>query len=341
MSFLLSILVAATGSIGSAPPVDPVAWVEALKVPADPVPYFGPAPGACDPEREARILEPFESLTTEQARIVVPLLIDLLEDRTPIFTAERADPHLRRNRAWDALFRVSFRRIGIFAVQIGCCGRSPALRAIEQQRDAETVAGWWIWWSENRGREIGDWRQRAVDETLAAFRGRSGDEAVTALEDLALLGRRCLPHMDRGAIPEIVKVADDPNADANLRERCIRALIAFEAEGAIESAECLAKEDHHAIDVRPAVLRDLEGAGDRGIPGLISLARHFAASADWPQCVVDSYRFTDAVRGVQRAAGRQEPWMTRTPDSVEGRMQVVQAMEQWWAESRPHPRPGQ
>jgi hypothetical protein len=76
LSFLLSILVVATGSIAPAPPADPVAWVEALKIPStlqrsvpDPVDYFGLGPGLFDREQEARILEPFESLTTEQARI--------------------------------------------------------------------------------------------------------------------------------------------------------------------------------------------------------------------------------------------------------------------------------
>jgi hypothetical protein len=214
------------------------------------------------------------------------------------------------------------------------------MRAVEQQREAETVAGWWIWWSENRGREIGDWRQRAVDEKLAAFRGRSGDEAVTAIEDLALLGALCLRHLDRRAVPEIAKAADDPRADANLRERCIRALIAFEAERAMDSAECLAKEDHREFDVRPAVLRDLESAGDRGTPALISLARHFAVSAGQPSRGRDSDLFTAAVLDVQRVAGSQERWMMTIPESAEGRMQFVQAMEQWWTQSRPHPRPG-
>lgn len=331
---LLSVLLAAIPALASSPArtEDPVAWVEALKTPST-APHWVPDVGdygyreaGPDPKEEARLVAPFEHLSTEQARVVIPPLLEMLDEH-------RGALGFYRNRAWGALFRISFRHSGGFGVVTGCAMPEGALEA-NARREKEMIEDWRRWWTENRRRQIGEWRQRAIEEKLASFRARDGDAAVKAVEELALLGPLCMRHLDFRTIPELAHLVEDENADPKLRERCLRALIAFEIDGAVERTEALAKEKELPQEVRHQVLRELESLEERGIPVLISLARYFAESADRPPDEEELLMFTDAVLSVQRVSRLGKPWMPFTSRHVDERMRVVENMEAWWAEHR-------
>lgn len=128
---------------------------------------FGRRPGWIAATEEEKLLDPFRPLTTEQARRVVPKLLEMLKDETGVYGNAMGMSWRVQHRALEALVVISFERFGAFDTGGEL---KPEEQYEKERKEAEkALAEWPKWWEKNKGREISEWRREQIKDDLDAL----------------------------------------------------------------------------------------------------------------------------------------------------------------------------
>jgi len=308
-------------------------WLEALKKPSSAPSTkpdegdFGRRPGWIDPAEEARILAPFATLTTSQSRLAVPKLLELLGDRTVLFSNPMSQVYEVRHRAAEALFIISFRRLGSFSQGGELSRPAPPPKKPEA---AAALEAWTAWWEGNKEREIDAWRREAMVEMFGSIQDRTAQpkDAENALERLARLGPAAKPFLDDGRVKSIRGAAEDGTLAAYSRTLAVRTFGGSDPAAALEIAAGVAADDKAGFELRAFMLQEAAHLGPMSAPRLVALARAFAEADEKQLRGSTGVLFAQAVRCLQDVTGLRST-MQFVPSDREERVQVVKPYEDW------------
>ncbi|MEK7467862.1 MAG: hypothetical protein AAB074_10650 [Planctomycetota bacterium] len=303
----------------------PSDWMKTLKESSEKGQY------QFQPEREAALLAPFGSATTEECREAIPALIALINDPKGMPSA------LHWFMAHEALFAMTWSRIQRAKAPSAGCMSAEDHDMLSEIGEGGGKPGvppptWATWWEANKSKDRQEWRRSGIAGLMVDIRahGKKRWPAIHALEDLGALGKVAWEFVGEKDLDVIRALPLQEDADHMVRSQAATALAGMEDAHADELGEKLALDSSKAWRDRESGIQALEKLGKAGVPALLRVARRLGAIEGVLDPGGDGAIWANAMTSLGRLGGDPKAYVMTIPDKAADRVKAVGLLEDKW-----------